>query len=230
MKVAAAAALLNHERLNHEIHATQSQSAKEEKHAHPSESTGTNAPLSRANSDKTSGNAVLSAHQLGQNVELLAEAEEEKKRKEYEAEKALVVADPILTTQKTLFESIFVLRECINGADFISPSMMLQYCELQANLPAFLTCLRNEVAYLVRERYRQVAGLESLIVKAQEEEVKQAGKRRLSMFAGGAAKAHAHDHPPAGSASGVGGSGSAAEAIQRNKQLLAIQVCNYFCT
>jgi hypothetical protein len=144
-------------------------------------------------------------------VDALAAAEEEKKRREFETEKALVVADPVIATQKSLFESIFVLRESCSAAEYISPGMMLQFCELRSNLLTFTSALRNEVNYLTREKFRHIAGLESLVVKAEKEEVKAAGKRRLSVFGGG--------KKPVSEPSGA----STAVAKTKQLQLLAIQ-------
>lgn len=153
-----------------------------------------------------SGGDAANAHAASQ-VEVLAAAEEEKKRKEYEAEKALVVSDPVISTQKNIFECVYILKESIKTAEFISPGMLLQYCELMSALPAFTYALRNEVNYLSREKLRHLANIGSLVVAAEQEEQKTAGKRRLSVFGGG--KKGSHSEPSA--------------AVQRTKQLLAIE-------
>jgi hypothetical protein len=164
--------------------------------------------LEAGNSNNNIENDAPKAEQhahIPTNIEVQAHIEEERKRKEYEAEKALLVSDPVISTQKTLFESMYIMRESCVAADFISPGLMLQYCELQSNLPTFTHALKNELGYLSRERLRHIAGLESLVSLNEGVDAKNASKRRMSLF---------HGKPEAVAPSAT---------TLRNKQLLAIE-------
>eukprot|EP01032_Pedospumella_encystans_P017450 gene17450-19885_t len=219
-KVAATAGLLTHTRMQGELNAVSSDdlgsrsgSARDKTHplhAHAQSGAfaqgGTHSlvPQTDSSFDAADPSADVNAEfEQEAHIAALAAAEEERKKKEFEAEKNIVVSDPVIATQKTLFEVTSILSQACKEADFISPGMLLQYCELQATIPAFLTSLRNEIAYLLRERHRQMAGLESLITATAEAEAKSAGKRRLSVFGG---KTDTHS----------------AAAVARNQQLVAI--------
>jgi hypothetical protein len=201
--IEAAASLLRHERMvNEQLNSKlMGQSGRSDSILGVSNNDNNN------NTSETAGNSTAAEHHphIPTNIEVQAHIEEERKRKEYEAGKALLVSDPVIATQKTLFESMYVVRESSVAADFISPGLMLQYCEVQANLPTFTHALKNELAYLSRERLRHIAGLESLVSLNEDEDAKNASKRRMSLF---------HGKPE-----GVAPSA----ATTRNKQLLAIE-------
>lgn len=209
-EVTAAAALLTHERMQQE----QQSSSKLNSTSSINNNNHSNSIGAHATGGQLGSIGFESSEQAPKSVAELAAAEEERKKKDFESDKAIVVSDPVLSAQKTLFEAMFILRESSASADFISPSMLLQFCELQAQLPAFLSALRHELNYLVRERSRHLAGAESLLTLSVDNGGSTAppagGRRRLSVLGGG--KAPKPD--PAA---------NAALAAARTQQLLAIQ-------
>ena len=135
--------------------------------------------------------------------------EEDKARRGLEADKAKVVGDPVVTVHKMIRENICSLKSACGDDDdatddaavvgasirvtsqkkFLSPMLLLHYCELCGNLQFLINSMRSQFAFLVKHHLQQ---LQSDLLVAPTTTATTTGTgshRRMSLFSHGKASA-----------------------------------------